>query len=142
MLRAARDRAAARLSCPPPPGVPRWRAYTGGALKDIVWLRSDGGEMDPDEWANAELRSFGCTFDAADARAGPQRFALLINGAPHAVMFTLPAEHGGPWRGLLDTASQDGATDRVVSTGASWELASRSLILLASDGDAVAERAS
>src|ERR1019366_405985 len=41
------------------------------ALNDIVWVRPNGGEMRDDDWANAELRSFGCIFDAADASAGP-----------------------------------------------------------------------
>jgi glycogen operon protein len=45
-------------------------------LKDIVWVRPDGSEMRSDDWTNAELRCFGCTFDAADASAGPQRYAL------------------------------------------------------------------
>jgi glycogen operon protein len=112
------------------------------ALADIVWMRPDGTEMRPDDWANVELRSFGATFDAADASGGPRRYALLINGAPHEVAFALPPEHGGPWRGLLDTAADDGSTDHVVAAGASLALAPRSLVLLASDSDAVAERAS
>jgi isoamylase len=112
------------------------------ALKDIVWVRPDGGEMRSEDWSNAQLRSFGCIFDAADASAGPRRYALLVNGAPNAVEFTLPPEQGGPWRGLLDTASEDGSSDVGVPAGAPSTLASRSLILLANDSDAVAERAS
>jgi glycogen operon protein len=112
------------------------------ALRDIVWVRPDGGEMRHDDWWNAEFCSFGCTFDAADAPAGPQRYALLINGAPHAVVFTLLPEHGSSWRGLLDTASEDGSTASVVPAVAPWALAPRSLTLLASDGDAIVERAS
>jgi isoamylase len=111
-------------------------------LKDIIWVRPDGSEMRSDDWTNAELRCFGCTFDAADASAGPQRYALLVNGAPEVAVFTLPLEHGGPWRGLLDTASEDGSSDVDVPAGAPSTLASRSLILLANDSDAVAERAS
>jgi len=111
------------------------------AFKDIMWMRPDGGEMGHNDWANAELHSLGCTFDAADAPKGPQRYALLINAAPHAVVFTLPAEHGGPWRGVLDTASEDGSTDGVIPAGALCTLVTRSLILLASDSDAVAEYA-
>ena len=112
------------------------------ALRDIVWMRPDGGEMRSDDWGNTELHSFGCTFDAADAATGPQRYALLVNGALDEVVFTLPPEHGGPWRGLLDTASEDGSMDGVAPAGAPWRLASRSLILLTRDSAAVAERAS
>ena len=96
-------------------------------LRDIVWVRPDGGEMRSDDWANAELRSFGCTFDATDASAGPRRYALLVNGAPDVAVFTLPPEHGGPWRGLLDTDWEDGSIDDVVPAGATWKLAPRSL---------------
>jgi glycogen operon protein len=109
------------------------------ALSDIVWMRPDSGEMRSDDWANAELRSFSCTFDAADASAGPRRYALLVNGAPDVAVFTLPPEHGGAWRGLLYTASEDGSTDDVVTAGAPWKLSPCSLMLLASDADAVAE---
>jgi len=109
------------------------------ALSDIVWVRPDGGEMRSDDWANTELRSFGCTFDVADTSAGPRRYALLVNGAPDVAVFTLPPEHGGPWRGLLDTASEDGSADDVVTAGPPWKLAPCSLILLASDADADVE---
>jgi glycogen operon protein len=112
------------------------------ALRDMVWVRPDGGEMRSDDWGNTELRSFGCTFDAVDAATGPQRYALLVNGALDEVVFTLPPEHGGPWRGLLDTASEDGSMNGVAPAGAPWRLASRSLILLATDSAAIAERAS
>ena len=98
--------------------------------------------MRSEDWSNAQLRSFGCIFDAADASAGPRRYALLVNGAPNAVEFTLPPEHGGPWRGLLDTASEDGSSDGDVPAGVPSMLAARSLILLANDSDPVAERAS
>jgi hypothetical protein len=47
-------------------------------------------------------------------------------------VFTLPPEHGAPWRGLFDTASEDGWADGVVPAGAPC-----SLILLGGDGDAV-----
>ena len=57
-------------------------------------------------------------------------------------MFTLPLEHGGLWRGLLDTDSEDGSTDDVVPAGTRWKLAPCSLILFTSDGDAVTERPS
>ena len=124
------------------PALCRQAFFTGvptepDTLKDIVWLRPDGGEMRPGDWANAELRSFGCTFDAADAAAGPRRYALLINGTPHATMFTLPPEYGDAWRGLLDTASEDGSSESVVPAGTPWALSPRSLLLLASDISAV-----
>jgi len=111
-------------------------------LKDIVWVRRDGSEMRSDDWTNAELHSFGCTFDNAEAPAGLRRYALLVNGAPEVAVFTLPLEHGGPWRGLLDTASEDGSTDDVVPADAPCKLAPCSLMLLASDGDAVTVRRS
>lgn len=105
------------------------------ALEDVVWLRPDGDKMAASDWENAELRSFGCTFDAADAPSIAGRYALLVNAARDAVEFALPAEHGGPWRGLLDTASADGSTERLVPRGAVQELPAYSLRFLVSGGE-------
>jgi hypothetical protein len=125
---AARHRATAGASRPSPPDV-----FDRGAR---AAASAQAHRVDAPRWrrdalrrlANAELCSFGCTFDAAEASAGPRRYALLVNGAPDVAVFTVPPEHGGLWRGSLDTASEDGSTDGVVPAGASWKLTPRSLI--------------
>jgi glycogen operon protein len=109
---------------------------TPGGMKDLTWIRSDGGEMTEAEWTDAELRCVGMLLsgqatDEVDTRGRPvygDTALLLLNSAPRSRSFTLPRiERPGIWEELLNTARALGAR-RV--PGPTVNLTAHSLILL------------
>jgi len=102
--------------------------------KDVTWLRPDGQEMTPHDWA-ADAHALGMLIsgdatDETDERGRPvkgETLLLLVNNAPEAVVFTLPTQKGrGIWAELANTARAD--LWRV--KGGVVELAPYSLVLL------------
>ena len=100
-----------------------------GAIKEIVWLRPDGGDIRAADWKDPTRRAFGCAFQGDDEMA--RRYVLLLNAGTESVAFTLSKPQGGPWECLLDTATQDGSTDARFDAGSVWTLAPHCLVLLA-----------
>jgi len=93
------------------------RAIHGGGIKDIVWLRPDGGEMTDEEWSNAHARSLavylaGEALEEVDSRGRKltdSNFLVVINAHHEAVDFVLPSFHAqAMWQVILDTDYNDG----------------------------------
>ncbi len=111
-----------------------------GGTKDIMWLKPDGVEMTPDEWAKDFARCLGVylagnALSETDSLARPlndRSFLMLFNAHHDAIAFKLP-EIGGPadWHLQFDTAIDNGAS--VASSapaGVEYPLQGRSLVLL------------
>ncbi|MDO9384517.1 MAG: glycogen debranching protein GlgX [Hyphomicrobiaceae bacterium] len=55
-------------------------------LKDVTWLRADGQEMQPDDWANGHNRSVGLML----AEKGGGAALILVNAFHEGVSFKIP----------------------------------------------------
>ena len=107
-------------------------------MKDLTWLRPDGGEMTEAEWFQSTLRAFGFRLcgeemDEVDERGEPitdDTLLVLLNAQPDAVRFVLPDAHPGiGWELLVDTAVSQVGTARRFDVGASVSVGGRSLLL-------------
>ncbi len=75
-------------------------------VKDIAWLRPDGGEMVDADWRNNERRVLGLLVYETDERShSPQALFLAFNSGTAPCDFRLPSvPFWGKWMRLLDTA--------------------------------------
>ncbi len=127
------------------PGLRRRKFFQGrplcdAGMKDLVWLRPDGGEMTEAEWRASTLHAFGfrlCgeAMDDVNERGEPitdDTLLILLNAQPDAVQFILPDAHPGDrWEALVDTAvTGDPGPPEVHDVGAGGWLPARSLQLL------------
>jgi isoamylase len=119
----------------------RGEVIPGTQVKDVTWLRPDGGEMTAADWQNPIAKAVGvCISGEAglthlSALGEPERddtFLLLLNAWHEPVRFRLPAEPpAARWELLLNTADDDGAAEGVqASAGSEAEMPARSLRLL------------
>jgi isoamylase len=115
------------------------RPLCAAGMKDLVWLRPDGGEMTPAEWQQATLRAFGfrlCghAMDEVDERGNvitDDTLLVLLNGGADAASFVLPDAHPGTrWEVLVDTVRVLDEPRPRLAVGAGMQLADRSLALL------------
>ena len=115
-------------------------AVDGSATKDIVWLKPDGIEMTPEEWAKDFARCLG-VYLAGDALAETDRYArpvrdvsflMLFNAHHDAIPFMVPAIGGiAAWYAQFDTALENGTpAARTTPAGTEYPLQGRSLVLL------------
>jgi len=90
------------------------RPLCAAHMKDLVWLRPDGGEMAEAEWRAATVRAFGfrlCgeAMDDVNERGEPitdDTLLIVLNANPEATTFVLPDAHPGlRWEGLIDTTT-------------------------------------
>ena len=112
----------------------------GSGIKDIVWLKPDGGEMTAAEWQHEFARSLGVLLTGegiteTDERGRPiadRNFLVLFNAHHEEVAFTLPNHAVGlRWLMVLDTAHEHGlARGGVFDGGSAYALKGRSLVLL------------
>ena len=88
----------------------------GTEVKDVTWLRPDGGEMTEADWQNGEARML-CLLLSGEAglmhltERGEQEaddtFLLILNAGHEAAVQRLPAGSDGiAWETLIDTASE------------------------------------
>ncbi len=125
----------------------RRRRYFAGApitddgVKDVQWLRPDGGEMTHQDWASAHNRVLGMVVpgdasDELDERGRPNRgqtLLLVLNASPRARTFVLPdVPRGQHWREVVNTASPGSR----VPKGLAINVAPHTLILLSCEDDA------
>ncbi len=105
-------------------------------MKDLTWVRPDGGEMTDEDWGNADNHILGMLIDGqatdeVDERGRPifgDTLLLLLNGGSRSRSFVLPGmDRMGMWREILNTARPE--TMRVVRTHA-VNLVAHSLIML------------
>jgi isoamylase len=118
----------------------RGRAIHGVGVKDIVWLRPDGGEMTEHEWEHTFARSLGVylagaaldEMDRRGQRLSDENFLVLLNSHHETIPFTLPAPRPGTsWQVLVDTAYEQGlAMDGRYPGTAQYQLQGRSLTLI------------
>ncbi len=116
------------------------RAIRGSQVKDIVWVRPDGGEMSDEEWSAGWQRSLGMRLDgdALDVldeqgqRIHDDTFLLLLNAHEEPVPFTLPAFVAqARWGVVFNTHRPGLKPDQEVVAGlAALTLEGRSLALL------------
>jgi glycogen operon protein len=119
------------------------RSIHGSGIRDIIWLRPDGGEMNDEEWSNGLVRCLGMMLngqemDDWDERGEPVRddiLLLLLNAYHDTIPFKLPGRsRDKSWTLLIDTsldASEPGELKRHSFRPArQYNLQGRSLALL------------
>jgi isoamylase len=116
------------------------RSIKGAEIKDILWLRPDGKEMDDEEWKEESARSLGLYLsgqglDEMDERGQPIRdenFLLLMNANHEAILFTLPAlPPSESWVAIVDTSCEPKGNPGCRHNGeAHYSLKARSLVVL------------
>ncbi len=122
------------------------RKIRGSDVKDIMWLRADGGEMTDEEWESGWMHALGMLVGGeavgeVDENGEPLRdetLLLLLNGHHEPVEFTLPM-YGevGRWEVVLNTSAPDGsASASVLAQAEHSRLLARSLVLLRGVNDA------
>ncbi len=114
------------------------RREEGARIPDIVWLRPDGSEMQPEDWDSGFGRAIGVFLNGngireRDRRGEPisdKHFMILFNAGDEEVDFHLPAVEFSPkWDTVVDTAGQR-ADSEPLAPGESVPLAAKSLMVL------------
>ena len=107
-------------------------------MKDVTWINAAGTEMEKEQWADANMRSFGMLLDGRAQASGIKRpgsdatLLLCLNAHSDVVNFTLPPFVGGTrWFRLIDTNEPDCEDVRAVQTGDVYAITSRSVLLFA-----------
>ncbi len=89
----------------------------GTKVKDVIWLRPDGGEMESGDWDVSHARALAIRLSGEAGivhltETGEQEpdntFLLLVNASHEAVEFVLPNGDAGAWESLVDTTAEDG----------------------------------
>lgn len=85
-------------------------------LKDISWLRPDGGEIEEKDWNNTGSRAFGVllcgddmgvtTFEGRPIR--DDTFYLTFNAHHESISFLLPGKPTVSWQMIINTVHPDG----------------------------------
>jgi isoamylase len=115
------------------------RRIRGSDVRDLTWLRTDGGHMTDEEWAAGWHRALGVML-AGDALGEvdvngdlvqDDTLLLLLNAHTERVNFLIPGAADAIWEVVVDTTRADGvATGERHHAGAVLALADRSLLLL------------
>ncbi|GAA4745802.1 glycogen debranching protein GlgX [Amnibacterium soli] len=114
------------------------RREEGAAKPDILWLRPDGSEMQPEDWDSGFGRAVGVYLngeglqdrDARGERVVDVDFLLYFNAGDDVVEGKLPAKtYGASWDVVVDTSARN--TDRgPLRAGNQLHLEPRSLVVL------------
>lgn len=86
------------------------RQIRGSNVRDIIWFRPDGGEMDDEDWTSPNTRGLtmflsGTGIDDVDENGVPlqdQNFLLMLNASTRDADFFLP-RFEAQWELLIDT---------------------------------------
>ena len=115
----------------------------GAPKPDIVWLRPDGTEMQPEDWDTGFGRAVGVYLNGDGIRERDARgeevhdldFVLFFNAADETVRFKLPPKSYGPsWDVVVDTAGK--AADRKpLKAGNLFQVEGRSMAVLQAHQD-------
>jgi glycogen operon protein len=115
------------------------RPDCAGDMKDLTWLRPDGGEMNDADWSGPKrtfgLRLCGLAMDDVNDRGESitdDTLLVLLNAEPDVVPFVLPDPHPGlRWELVLDTTDERAPNKSLVlDPGAVFSLTGRSLAFL------------
>ena len=115
-------------------------------LKDMTWLRSDGEEMNPEDWQRPWIASIGLMLggdairmlDEKGQRVVGDGLLVLMNAHHEPVTFSLPEDGGGTWLLELDTADTGQAADTPCAGG--YQVGARALALFRQPLDAAVAR--
>ena len=114
------------------------RRGEGEKLPDIVWLKTDGTEMLPEDWGSGFGRTIGVFYnghgiqeqDSRGRRITDDSFVMAFNAHDDNVDFVLPNEEYSPfWELLVDTADQ-ADKEEPLKAGAALTLAAKSMVVL------------
>jgi isoamylase len=114
------------------------RRAKGQNLPDIVWLRADGSEMQPEDWDSGFGRSVGVFLNGNGIRERDRRgekiidkhFVILFNAGDDPIDFHLPdVEFSPKWDIVVDTAGALADSDPV-EPGEAVELQGRSMVVM------------
>ena len=117
------------------------QTIAGTNVKDIVWLRPDGGEMTQTDWQNraAKCACFvlsgeaGQTHVTADGEPEPDdTFLVVLNASTEDVTCALPRhKRTTRWSVVIDTTAPTGLNDgAVLRGGGSYEARAQSVLVL------------
>jgi isoamylase len=116
-------------------------------LPDLVWLTTEGADMQPGDWDSGFGRVIGVFLNGngireRDARGQPitdQHFLLYFNAHSEAVECTLPsAEFSEAWQAIIDTAGRI-ADDRTIEAKGNVTLTAKSMVVLRAASEQEAE---
>jgi len=108
---------------------------SAGGVKDVSWIRPDGGELGMEDWGNPRNHTLGMLIpgeasDDVDERGRPNRgqsLLLLLNGSNRSHKFVLPnLPNKGQWQEVVNTAQP---TQRL-QKGSGISVAPHALVLL------------
>ena len=111
----------------------------GRDVKDVVWLKPDGGEVAADDWNRDHARTLGMFISGGELAEPGRRgvpakdddFLLLFNAHHEPVDFRIPFLDSGTWQVVFDTslAPVEKARDRFGPRRA-YPLGARSVVVL------------
>ncbi len=123
------------------------RREEGQPIPDIVWLRPDGSQMQPEDWDSGFGRAVGVFLNGDGIRERDRRgqpisdlhFILLFNAGDEPVDFSLPDNEFSPhWDVLVDTGSGQISTG-VAEPGSIVPVDAKAMVVLGEHRDAVSE---
>jgi glycogen operon protein len=116
------------------------RPLCDATMKDLVWFRPDGREMNESEWRDTTRQTFGyrlcgLAMDEVNDKGEPitdDTLLILFNASAEQVHFALPDAHpDNLWEMLIDTGREDEAEDQFrFDVGSKVALPERSMMLL------------
>jgi glycogen operon protein len=125
------------------PILRRSRFMTGewveeAGVKDVTWINASGAEMRDEDWGDGNMRCFGMLMDGRARATGIRRpgqdatMLLMLNAHHDVVGFTLPSvAEGKGWTMVLDTNVPKPEKTTELPIGGTYDLTSRSVVLLA-----------
>jgi isoamylase len=115
------------------------RRVHGADVRDIVWLRPDGGEMSDHEWSAGYVHSLGMVLNGQSMSEWSEKGELvhddvlivLLNAHTAPIEYVVPAIGDNTnWEVLVDTSSSGEPTLQSLAGGERYPLKGRSLALL------------
>jgi isoamylase len=118
------------------------RPIRGSNIKDIIWLRPDGQEMNDQDWGSQWIRCIGLfligeipgEIDEDGNAQTDNSLILILNSHHETVDFRIPGflSNAG-WKVAFDTSNPEPEEDLQVKSGDSIAVSGRSLILLSEE---------
>ena len=121
------------------------RLIAAEGVKDVMWIRPDGGEMSDDDWADTGNQMLGMLVDGQatdelDERGRPiygDTLLLILNAGAKSRSFELPkGDENGAWQEIINTARTEATTPHAHRKEQALSVAAHSLVLfLWSEGE-------